>query len=389
MSSLVGQFRSIRPPDLPVLTHEMRVRQRGARPFVVMFIYTAVLSVVALLVLDISFASMKTVHHSVPAWVQMPGGSGSLASEMLASYGRRLFGILSVVQLAMIVLIVPAYSSGSVTTEKEKGTFESLALTLMGSSSIITQKMAAAIFQALMLTLANVPVVATVFFLGGVSPLEVALVYLLLIVTAEMLGAMAMFCSCILGSTRASLLASYIAALVFMLGVPLIGGWLSGIGHYGVFNSIADYPLTFTLMFAFVGAIVGLMLYTPLALILRRTTDLWRTRAFRMGIFGGAYTLVLLIFSVPALTDALISATFGNGIFLPLYVNPFFAMSLLLGGDTSLSGLLQPSIHSYHTTGYFALTTSFVVTATLIFGIGSTYFFRQISSYRFEAARRV
>ena len=74
--------------EWPLLAQEMRISQRGARPFVVMFVYATVLSVVA--------AGTIYFMQSNPAMVSQGGyyAGGATTANLTAEAGRRLFQVL-------------------------------------------------------------------------------------------------------------------------------------------------------------------------------------------------------------------------------------------------------------------------------------------------------
>ncbi len=351
--------------NLPVLTQEMRIRQRGVKPFAVMFVYVAVLSIVALVTL-----SMIIQRPSYP--VQAVG-----VTQNLARQGRQLFTVLLVAQLAMISLIVPAYSAGAVSTERERGTFDLLALTLLSSPSIVLQKLLAAIAQALMLTVASLPVVSLVFMLGGVSPLEIIVAYALLLVTTGAFGALGLLCSCQFRNTRTSTFVAYLSVLGFLVGVPLLGRLLKDFTHMQALSGA--FAPTFTLMFAFVSLGCTMPFYVTAAVLLKRYSHHWHSRTFRMLTFGIIYGPIALVLETPSLIDPLVGTLYGyNGsMFLPTLVNPFVALSLLMYGDYQVGG------------GWASTMQYWSIGLTLIFGTAAIHVFRHMSTFRFEAMRRV
>lgn len=376
--SFAGQLTTRIPRfDLPMLTHEMRIRMRGGRPFAVMFVYVLVLSAIALAVVysaaDLQGAPRQIAVH------QYTSGPAALTG-MLAMYGRRLFVSLSLAQLAMIALIVPAYGAGTVTAERERGTLALLSLTLLSSSTIIVQKLAAALAQAVMLLIASGPVLGIVFLLGGVSPPEVFVVYCILLSTAAMVGALGVMCSCLLRNTRSSTFMAYLVTLVFLIGMPIGGVWFKNVASMGLYESATSFPLTFTAMFAFSGGVAALVIYGALALLLRKVSQHWRTRAFRMAVFGAVYALLLLALSVPSTTDMLINTLYRRDVFLPLFVNPLYAISVL-----TIGGIASPLASGGYGCGPME---ALVVGATILFAIGCAYPFKQISAARFESLRR-
>lgn len=342
--------------DAPVLVQEMRVRQRGAKAFVVMLFYLLILSV----------ATMLMVYFIMP--------HSTMDSRQMSELGQGIYAALTFLQLAMVVLIVPAYSSGAVSSERERGTFDLLALTLLTSSSIVTQKLAAAIGQVVMLILASVPVMSVVFLLGGVSPVEVIVAYGILLVTAIAVAALGMLCSCCLRNSRASTFAAYSIILLFMAGLPIGGVWLLDMARAGQSISDGAFPWMFALMFVFVGGVLSLMVYAPLALVMHNKANIWRVRPFRMGVFGAVYALLLLVLSVPSATNVVIDSCYSQGLFLPMFVNPFVALAYFMEAQFGQSGRLG--------------IAWWMIVATTVFSLGCAYLFRHISSARFAGLRR-
>jgi hypothetical protein len=339
--------------DAPVLVQEMRVRQRGIKPFAVLFFYLLILS-------------GATVAMMILFMVDNPGGgSGTEMSDL----GRAVYAAITFLQMGMIVLIIPAYSAGAVSGERERKTFDLLALTLLSSSSIVTQKLAAAVAQAVMLILASAPVMSVVFLLGGVSPVEVIVAYAILLVTAVALGALGMLCSCCLGSSRASTFLSYVVILLFMAGLPLGGAWLLDMTRIGWQDFGGAFPWVVVLMFAFVGGVASLMVYAPLALVMHGRANVWRARAFRMGIFGAVYAGLLLVLTVPSATNLVVESCYSQGMF----VNPFVALFCYMDAHFG-SGQIRMAY--------------WMIGATIGFSLGCAYLFRQISSARFAGLRR-
>jgi ABC-type transport system involved in multi-copper enzyme maturation permease subunit len=379
--SLPRRLASVRGRlDWPVLTQEMRIRQRGAKPFYIMMIYAAVLCVVVFL-----------------AFVSLTARGPTIDPYTMAERGRLLFASLLYAQLAMIALIVPAYSAGAVSTERERGTIELLSLTLLSSSGIVVQKLAAAVAQAVMLVLVSLPITSIVFMFGGVSPLEVAAAYLLLVLTAGMIGALGIFCSCQFRTTRGSTFTTYLSILVFLAGVPVFGGllgWMASMNARGT-----TFCVTVVAAAAFAGAVIAVTIYFIASAILRRKWRLWSVRIVRMWTFGAVYALVLLLLVDPTASDRLICSLYSSheSFFLPLYVNPFAAAwALVTTGSIAAMGSMSPyatgapSPFSGPHGGYYgAYGIGYgPVVATMVFAAAAFYLFKHLATFRFEATRR-
>jgi ABC-type transport system involved in multi-copper enzyme maturation permease subunit len=341
----------LRGVEMPVLVQEMRVRQRGIKPFGILLAYLLILSAAALIMLYNSFPDQATASN-------------------LAQLGQQLYALLSFIQLIMVALIVPAYSSASVCGERERGTFDLLSLTLLSSSAIVNQKLLAAMGQALMLILGSVPIMAVVFLLGGVSPADLLVAYGLILVTAIFLGALGMICSCCSRSSKTSTFLTYLVMFCIFLGLPMGSAWIESMSHSGFGSS--ELPMwLFLTIFLFVGGVGAVLVYAPLSLILHRKR-IWQLRAFRMSIFGGCYALLLLLVTCPQLTQIVMNTRSTNGIPLTCYMNPFFALGMYM--DSQYGGTA-------------ASTAWVMIAATAVFCLGCTFIFRFVSSQRLAGLR--
>ena len=336
--------------EMPLLVQEMRIRQRGIKPFITSLVYVAVLA--AITILFLVFSAHRMVQNE--------------ASRM----GQLLFMMLSMAQMALITLIVPAYSAGSVSSERERHAFDLLALTLLSSSTIITQKLSAALLQALMLIFASLPVVCVVFMLGGVSPLEVVITYALLILSAVMFSSFGIFCSCICNNSRSSTFLAYLFILGFLIGIPIIGEILRGVLYSSSRSGDTGFLVGITGGFAFICGVISLFLYACLSPVFKRIFKHWRIRAFRMALFGMVYIITTLLLSNSAVSQQLIDTLYFRNTFLLSYVNPFYAISML-------------NMYNYY--GMVPWFTYAIATAA--FAIILAYFFRYLSIIKFQALR--
>lgn len=340
--------------DLPVLAQEMRIRQRGVRPFVVSLVYVLALSIISV------------------AYISMNSASGVSDPTRLSEMGKDLFVILAWAQLIMISLLVPAYSSSVVSSEREKGTFELLVLTMLSSGAIVRQKLSAAIAEVVMLTLTSLPVLGLVFLLGGVTPWQLAQAYILLLTTSLLMGSFGVLCSCAFAKTRVATTIAYLGMFSFVLLLPLGAEWLRSVSREGLMESASTLPFALVGLLVFIGGLGALALFSVAASLLKRRVKWWDVRAFRMGVFGACYSVVLLIIGVPSLADMVVGVLYGvdRNLSLPMFVNPFIALTALadqLPGST-MNGV--------------------VIISTMLFAILCTYLFLNLSVRRLRALRR-
>lgn len=189
----------------PVMRKELRSRMRGIRAFVILTIYLALMSSVAILLYLIFVPKVQA--------------TGSVA---IGNIGRDLFRGMVALELLLIIFIAPAFTAGSITGERDGNTYDLLRMTMIPSPAFIIGKLESAIGYILLLMLATAPLLALAFLFGGVSQIELALSFELVVVTALLFGAVGMFYSAGSERTLAASVRSYLTNLAFLFGVPLI-----------------------------------------------------------------------------------------------------------------------------------------------------------------------
>jgi len=228
---------AIKAFDNPVVTKELRSRMRGSRAYWVLFIYLSILAVT----LFLSYLSWWTTHNS-----NIQGGGASVSFTA----GRTFFLTLFAVQAVLISLIMPALTSGAISIEREQRTFDLLRSTTLPTRSIVLGKLFSSLSFVCLLLTASLPLISICFLLGGVSPQQVGVTYLLLLLNAVVYGAVAMAWSAGTGSTATATALSYASLfLYFCLTAPFAA--------YGVFRAAAGSQQLSLSALNPVGAIVG------------------------------------------------------------------------------------------------------------------------------------
>ncbi|MFW5691446.1 MAG: ABC transporter permease [Chloroflexota bacterium] len=188
----------------PLMLKELRERMRGARAFIVMTVYLGLMSGFAVLLYLIETSAGQT--------------AGSSATGAL---GRNLFRGVVGLELLLIVFIAPAFTSGAVSSERERKTYELLQITLLPHQSFVIGKLQSALGYVLLLLLAAIPLQSIAFLFGGVSQVELVLAFVILAVTAVTLGTVGLFFSTIVDRTLTASVRAYGAIFVATLGVPI------------------------------------------------------------------------------------------------------------------------------------------------------------------------
>ncbi|MCR3922690.1 MAG: ABC transporter permease, partial [Firmicutes bacterium] len=187
----------------PLLAKEMRLQMRSWRTFAMVAFYLVVLG------------GFGTIFFS-----SMSGGlrMGNMDSAQL---GQSMFIFLSLLQFALIVLFVPGLTANAISGEKERQTFDLLVSTQLTSLGIVLGKLTASLSTVFLLIFSSLPLYGFVFLLGGVAPRELAILVIILMLTALLFGSVTLLFSALFRKTTLSFIAAYGLA-GFILGGTLM-----------------------------------------------------------------------------------------------------------------------------------------------------------------------
>ena len=232
----------------PVTLKELRGRMRGARAFVVLTVYLGLLAGFALTLYVLYVASFDATIHSSQNGV----------------FGRTLFlGVLAI-ELFLITFIVPAFTAGAITGERERQTYDLLRTTLIKPRALVVGKLISALAYVFLLLLAAIPLQSLAFLFGGVGLEELLLSFIILLVTAVLLGTVGLFFSAGQRRTLSASVATYGIGLFITIGLPLmLLIFLAIVGPFVVGLTGANFPLELRAAFTY---IIGALICTnPLA----------------------------------------------------------------------------------------------------------------------------
>jgi len=121
------------------------------------------------------------------------------SSASLAEFGQWIFIGVFETQAVLLMLIVVAYSAGAISLEREKQTYEVLAITSLTSAEVVVGKIASITSLCYLLMFTSLPLAAFSLFFGGVSPADVAVCYGLLALKIPLWAAVGVMCSILAG----------------------------------------------------------------------------------------------------------------------------------------------------------------------------------------------
>lgn len=216
----------------PLLGKELRIRMRTWRTFALVSLFLLGLGGFALLFFTAQYMTVRS-------------GYGSLAEV-----GKAMFIFLSLFQFILVAFAVPALAGNAVSGERERQTFDLLACTQLTPFGIVVGKLTSALSAVVLLLIASLPLYGFVFLMGGVSPGELLVLYLILLLTAVFAGCWSMMFSSLMKRSISSIVASY-AVTLFMTG-----------GIFIIFILLAQLMFVFQLK----GPFYILLFLTPLSM---------------------------------------------------------------------------------------------------------------------------
>ena len=134
-----------------------------------------------------------------------------------------LFPAVSITEMVVIAIMSPVLTAPSITSEKERQTFDILMTTPMRSMSIVLGKIAIGVIRILFYAFSTLPILAIPFVLGGVNWMDL-LWYMLLLVVVAILG-------CTIGVFWSSMVNRTVAAVFLSLA------------SYGALSSLTFFPM--------------------------------------------------------------------------------------------------------------------------------------------------
>jgi ABC-2 type transport system permease protein len=189
----------------PIIIKEMRGHMRGSRAF---WILTGYLVGLGLLAYGLYRITLNVLN----------GRWGPEALPQSAFVGQVLFIGLALLEMLFVCFITPALTSGIVSGEVERRTYDMLLTTPLHSTSILWGKVVASLIYIQLLILAAIPLSSVVFLFGGVVLRDMIQVIGLMALTAITYGTLGAFFSALTQRTGRATVLSYVVILVLIFG---------------------------------------------------------------------------------------------------------------------------------------------------------------------------
>ena len=183
-----------------IWVRELRGRMRGKRAFIFLTFYLSLLS-------GILWLAVRTT-----------GTTGITVTELM-NVGRGLFAGIILIEMLVVVALAPAYTAGAITSEREKQTYDLLAVTPISSLSLVVGKLLSGLSYLALIVLASVPIGSIALLFGGVDPIDLVRGYLVVFASGLAIGALGIWCSAAMARTQTATVAAFILTAAFVIGL--------------------------------------------------------------------------------------------------------------------------------------------------------------------------
>ncbi len=184
----------------PVFKMEKMTSSRSGKMSVIVFGMNLILTVTALIML-------YTIAHET-------GYTGEIPYQSFI----QLYRMIAFFEFTLILLIVPALTSGAVSGERERQTLDLLLSTKMNCWDIIVGKLGASFRTVLIVIMSGFPVLSLVFIYGGISEFDIVFLFAYYVITALFTGSLGIMLSALFKKTATSTAVSYIILLLLTAG---------------------------------------------------------------------------------------------------------------------------------------------------------------------------
>jgi ABC-2 type transport system permease protein len=205
----------------PMIRKELRQRMRERRSWVLPSLYLAALG--ATVVMAYFFSLQQNSQQSL----------GDLQG---AQIGIAVFLTVAFSQMALLLLLAPVFSAGTLTIEKEQRTLAMLLTSLLTPAQIWWGKFVSAMLFLTMLLVSALPVLSLAFSLGGVGPEELARTTGMSVLILAAICSLGLYFSSVFRRSVHSTAVTYVGvisltAITFIVYLMLQSHWESKVGQ--------------------------------------------------------------------------------------------------------------------------------------------------------------
>jgi len=155
----------------------------------------------------------------LPVWwaAQRAWGVGISAAPTTTGFGEIAFRTMTTVWTLVLLVVAMAATSTSVALERQKRTYESVAVTTLTAGEYVYGKVAGTTARCCLLLFTTIPLTALCVLLGGVSPGEAVETYAVLVVYLALWSSLGVFAS----ASVQERVASAVVTAAFLIGLQV------------------------------------------------------------------------------------------------------------------------------------------------------------------------
>lgn len=229
----------------PVYRRERMVRARSYRIPLIIFAFNGVLALAALLNMYQTVAQVR------------------MSSSIQYGSFLQLYAFVATLEFMLLIFIMPALTSGSISGERERQTLELLFTTKMSPKDIVLGKLLSAVEQLLVLVISSLPVVLLTFVYGSVDFLDLGLLFICFVIVAFFTGGVGILFSALIRRSTFSNVCTYGVLLLILVGTYMLNFFALSMDEMQINNMVLQ--LGETRPVADTGLAVYLLLLNPAA----------------------------------------------------------------------------------------------------------------------------
>ncbi len=157
--------------------------------------------------------------------------------DVRRTLGQAIFLTVVLLQLGAVNFVTPAFTAGSIASERENQTYDLLRTTPVSAKDIVRGKLLSGLLFTLLLLIATIPMQSMAFLFGGIEPSELIIATLMIVVTATVFSAVGIYASTLLKRSVPATILAYIIANGGIIILPLLLGIVGTLFPYA-FDSL-------------------------------------------------------------------------------------------------------------------------------------------------------
>ena len=200
----------------PVYKREMAVRARSPRIPVLIMLFNGNLAAAALLNMYSSIVQVRI--------------SNTIRYESFL----QLYAFVATLEFLLLMFIMPALTSASISGERERHTLELMFTTRLRAADIVAGKLMSALSQLLVMAFSSFPVLLLTFVYGSMNLKDLALLMFCFVTVALFCGSLGIFASALMRRSTFSNVVTYGTLLAAVAGTYLFNQFLLNVSQMEV-----------------------------------------------------------------------------------------------------------------------------------------------------------